>query len=161
MKRLVIMRHAKSSWKESSLTDHQRPLNKRGKRDAPRVGRELQVRGWAPSLVLSSDSTRTRLTYKRMLPELQTTPEVRWREDFHHGGAQDLMLALADLPEETGTVLALGHNPGWENAVRALTGQAERMATANAAMLEAQGKWKDLAEPMTWRLVAMVRPKDL
>ena len=96
-----------------------------------------------------------------MLPELQTTPEVRWREDFYHGGAHDLMLALADLPEETGTVLALGHNPGWENAVRALTGQAERMATANAAMLEAQGKWKDLAEPMTWRLVAMVRPKDL
>ena len=161
MKRLVIMRHAKSSWKETSLTDHQRPLNKRGRRDAPAVGHALQVRGWAPALVLSSDSTRTRQTLKRMLPELAAPPAVRWLPDFYHGGANDLLEAMAALPEESGTVLALGHNPGWENAVRAMTGETRRLTTANAALLQAEGSWADLAHPMAWQLVAVVRPKEL
>jgi len=161
MKRLIIMRHAKSSWKDASLSDHERPLNKRGKRDAPRVARELRTRGWAPALVLSSDSKRTGLTFKKMLPALEQSPEVRWLPEFYHGGAHDLMQAMAELPETRDAVLVLGHNPGWENAVRALTGKNERMTTANAALLKADGKWMELAEVGAWRLVDVIRPKEL
>ena len=161
MKRLIIMRHAKSSWKDASLSDHQRPLNKRGKRDAPRVARELQARGWAPALVLSSDSARTRLTFEGMQPELVEPAEVRWLPEFYHGGAHILMEVMTDLPEQIGPVLALGHNPGWENAVLALTGESETMTTANAALLEADGSWAELAEPGLWRLVDVLRPKEI
>ncbi len=62
-RRLIVMRHAKSSWKHAGLTDHQRPLNKRGRKDAPRVARALIERGWTPRRVLSSDAARTRETW--------------------------------------------------------------------------------------------------
>ena len=65
-RRLIIMRHAKSSWTSGALSDHERPLNARGIRDAPRVGAALVKRGWLPQLVLSSDSERTRETFAGM-----------------------------------------------------------------------------------------------
>ena len=60
-RRLIVMRHAKSSWKNESLRDHERPLNKRGRRDAPRIGEELASLGWVPQRVISSDATRDQL----------------------------------------------------------------------------------------------------
>jgi phosphohistidine phosphatase SixA len=65
-RRLMIMRHAKSSWKGQVPTDHDRPLNTRGRRDAVRVGKRLAKLGWVPDLVVSSDSRRTRETWERM-----------------------------------------------------------------------------------------------
>lgn len=72
--RLIIMRHAKSSWRDPLLDDHDRPLNKRGRRDAPRVAAELQRRGWAPKAVIMSDSVRTTETWARMAAALAQPP---------------------------------------------------------------------------------------
>ncbi len=161
MKRLIILRHAKSSWKDDSLSDHQRPLNKRGRRDAPRMGEALASRGWVPDLVLSSDATRTRQTWKRVARAMPDEIPVRWIPDFYHAGSIAVLKEMIDLPEEAGTVMVVGHNPGWENLVSMLSGRLERMTTANAALLQAEGSWVDLAEPDAWELVTVLRPKEL
>jgi polyadenylate-binding protein len=160
-RRLIVMRHAKSSWKHQGLSDHQRPLNKRGRQDAPRVARALQARGWRPRLVLSSDSTRTRETWSRMEQELPGEAEVRWLPSFYHGGAEDVLGELSLLEEEPGPVLVLGHNPTWEDLVQLLSGQAEVMTTANASLLQAQGRWAELVLPGRWELLEVLRPREL
>jgi hypothetical protein len=79
-RRLMIMRHAKSAWSSDVASDHERPLNKRGRRDAPRVGKRLAKLGWVPEFVVSSDSRRTRETWERMQRRF---PEVRVSTSGH------------------------------------------------------------------------------
>ena len=117
------MRHAKSSWKSGAPTDHGRPLNKRGRKAAPKVGAELAARGWVPDVVLSSDSTRTRETFERMRKRLGFDGEVEFLSSLYHGGIAEACDALLSLPKETKTALLLGHNPGWEDVVAHFCGQ--------------------------------------
>ncbi len=161
MKRLIVMRHAKSSWKFPELSDHERPLNKRGRRDSPRMARALAERGWVPEVVLSSDSVRTRETYARMEPELNSEVLVAWQPEFYGGGPAEICAALRQLPGDVKTALMLGHNNGWENTVEQLCGQYVRMTTANAVLLEGKGSWKKLARAERWSLVEVLRPKEL
>jgi phosphohistidine phosphatase len=160
-KRLIIMRHAKSSWTSGAPTDHQRPLNKRGRRAAPLVAARLRDLGWIPDLVIASDSERTRETWQRMQAELPRSIAQRFNRDFYHGGLAEIASACAGLSQDVSTVLVLGHNPGWEGAVAKLGGQWLRMTTANAALLESDAE--DWAEAMEagWVLVDILRPKEL
>ena len=160
-KRLIIMRHAKSSWTSGARTDHQRPLNKRGRRAAPRVAARLRDLGWIPDLVIASDSQRTRETWQRMQAEFPDSIAEHFSSGFFHGGLTDIESACALLTEDISTLLVLGHNPGWEDAVADLSGQWVRMTTANAALLESDAE--DWAEAMeeTWMLVEVLRPKEL
>lgn len=160
--RLVLMRHAKSSWKSGAPSDHARPLNGRGRRAAPRVAAELARRGWGPDLVLSSDATRTRETWERMKPVLGDVPAV-FRRDLYLAGTQELRFALAALGGEHRTVLALGHNPGWEEALAWLTGKDEELKTADAALLRcAAGSWaRAVGTPGRWELHALLRARSV
>lgn len=160
-KRLIIMRHAKSSWTSSAATDHQRPLNKRGRRAAPRVGARLRDLGWIPNLVIASDSERTRETWQRMRAEFPDSIADHFNSAFFHGGLTDIASSCTTLSEDISTLLVLGHNPGWEDAVADLSGQSVRMTTANAALLESD--IDDWAEAMraNWDLVEVLRPKEL
>ena len=160
-KRLIIMRHAKSSWKSGAATDHQRPLNKRGRRDAPRIGARLQELGWIPDLVIASDSQRTRETWQRMQTGFLQTIEERFDGDFYHGGLADIASACARLTEDISTLLVLGHNPGWEDATEELSGQWVRMTTANAALLQSDAEDWTTAMDTDWLLVDLLRPKEL
>ncbi len=81
-RRIIVMRHAKSSWKSDAPDDHSRPLNRRGRRDAPRVAQELARRGWVPERVFSSDARRTRQTWEIMAPYFENAPQVRWLKSF-------------------------------------------------------------------------------
>ena len=160
-KRLIIMRHAKSSWTSAAATDHQRPLNKRGRRAAPRVGARLRDLGWTPDLVIASDSVRTRETWQRMQAEFPDSIAEHFNSAFFHGGFTDIANSCTTLSEDISTLLVLGHNPGWEDAVADLSGQWVRMTTANAALLESDAE--DWAESMRakWELVEVLRPKEL
>jgi phosphohistidine phosphatase SixA len=160
-KRLIIMRHAKSSWKSSAATDHQRPLNKRGRHDAPRIGARLQELGWIPDLVIASDSERTRETWQRMQAEFPVSIKERFNSDFYHGGLADIASACTRLTGDISTLLVLGHNPGWEDAVANLSGQWVRMTTANAALLESGAEDWATAMDADWLLVDVLRPKEL
>ena len=160
-KRLIIMRHAKSSWSSGAPTDHQRPLNKRGRRTAPLVAARLRTLGWIPDLVIASDSERTRETWQRMQAEFPHSIAEQFNRDFYHGGFREIAGACSMLAEDVSTVLVLGHNPGWEGAVAKLGGQWVRMTTANAALLQSDAT--DWAEAMAadWVLVDVLRPKEL
>ena len=160
-KRLIIMRHAKSSWTSGAATDHQRPLNKRGRRAAPRIAARLRDLGWIPDLVIASDSERTRETWQRMRAEFPHPIEEQYIAAFYHAGSAAIKNTCTMLNEDISTLLVLGHNPGWEDAVADLTGQWIRMTTANAALLECDIKnWADAMET-NWVLLEVLRPKEL
>jgi phosphohistidine phosphatase len=160
-RRLMLMRHAKSSWTSDVTTDHERPLNERGRRDARRVGKRLVKLGWVPDLVLGSDSRRTRETWKRMLKHF---PEVRtvFTRALYAGGPTELRTEVARLSADAHTALILGHNPGWEEAVKALSGREVRITTANVVLLEGKGAtWSAALQRGRWSLAGVVRPKEL
>ena len=128
------------------------------------MARELAARGWSPSLVLSSDSQRTRETWECMAPIFDEAPaRVVFDAKLYLAGFSVIQTAISELDDdESGPVLMLGHNPGWETALEFYTGRSERMTTANAALLEASGKWGKLsAKPGAWELVELIRPKEI
>lgn len=116
MKTLTILRHAKSSWKDLSLADFERPLNKRGKRDAPFMAKKFQEKGHIPSLILSSPSTRTRLTVDAFVPMLPTT-QVRFEERIYEAHAQNLLKLIRKQTDEIASLMLVGHNPGLTDLV--------------------------------------------
>ena len=163
MKRLIIMRHAKSDWDTDAPTDHARPLNKRGRRDAPRVAERLVELDWIPQYVVSSDSERTRETYELMQSVFTEAPHVEFLTTLYHASPSDLASALAEVPDTVAIALALGHNPGWEQAIHWLTSNAITMTTANAALVECDvDSWSDVVRHAgSWKLRDVIRPKEI
>lgn len=160
--RLIVMRHAKSDWYAGAGSDHARPLNRRGRRDAPRIAQRLVELGWTPSHVISSDSERTTETFSLMQPILGDVP-VDFQSNLYHGGLRDLEESVSKAPEERSTLLALGHNPGWQESVWRLSGQSVEMTTANAALMciEAECWGEAIFQHGDWKLVDVLRPKEL
>jgi phosphohistidine phosphatase len=163
LRRLIVMRHAKSSWSSDAQGDHGRPLNKRGRRDAPAVAARLCELNWLPEAALSSDSARTRETLTLMLDQFDPRPQAAYLPSLYQGGIHQLREAVAGLSSDIKTVLVLGHNPGWAVAVTWLTGEPVDMTTGNAALLESSGDtWREaLHGEGAWELVEIVRPKEL
>lgn len=110
MLRLILLRHAKSSWGDPGVADHARPLNGRGRRSAAAMGTWLVDQGAMPQEVLSSDSQRTRETWTELEGTLHSGASVAWRSDLYHAGPDRMLRVLqkASAP----AVLLLGHNPG-------------------------------------------------
>lgn len=110
MKRLILTRHAKSSWDDPLMSDHDRPLNERGKAAAADLGQWLASRGYGPQEVLCSDALRTRKTYSGMAPALPGTPVLELKPSLYHAGP-DVMLAVLR-HAKADTTMMIGHNPG-------------------------------------------------
>ena len=150
-RRLIIMRHAKSSWDDPSLGDHDRPLNPRGLRDAPIMADTIERIGWTPNLILVSSSMRTRQTLD-LMSHVLSDADTEIREGIYHAGLNDLLHELQDIPD-VGTTMILGHNPGSELLIKHLSGEWHSMPTAAAALLsESNG---------TWIVEKVLRPKEL
>ena len=150
-RRLIVMRHAKSSWKDTNLDDHERPLNKRGRRDAPMIADAIFERGWIPELILVSSSKRTLQTLEGMSHRMGKTPfEVR--SGIYHATVIDLMEELEDMLDN-GTTMIIGHNPGSEILVNHLSGEWHTMPTATAVLLLHSGS--------SWSVEAVIRPKEI
>lgn len=161
-RRLVVLRHAKSDWATDANGDHARPLNDRGRREAPRIGERLHALGWVPQAVVSSDAKRTRQTWKRMGDALGGEPSVRFTPALYLMGIDEIRDALRELPPEVETAMVIGHNPGWEDAVHELCGVRVRMTTCNAALLHVQAAtWAEAAARSDWALEVVLRPKEL
>jgi len=161
MRRLILMRHAKSSWADPGQHDHERPLNERGRGDAPRVAQHLALLGWTPDAVVASDARRTLETFERMAAHFLPRPRLEQSPSLYLGDIVDVRRSAAQWPAHENCVLVLGHNPGLEDAVLELTGRHETMKTANAALLTCDAEDWSLAFTERWQLLEVVRPKTL
>ena len=130
MKELLIMRHAKSSWDDGSLDDHDRPLNKRGKKAAKRMGRLLDEEGIVPDLILSSTAKRARVTAERVAKAAGYGGPIVLRRDLYHASPSTIMAEVARVDDDVERLLVVGHNPGMEVLTGMLTGVYHRFPTA-------------------------------
>lgn len=162
MKTLLILRHAKSSWKDDTLPDHDRPLNKRGKQDAPRMGKLLQEKGLVPDLIISSTAKRARKTAEMVAEESGYEGEIQLERDLYAFEPTAYLEELAQIEDHFQTILIVGHNPGLEELVEQLTGKFARLPTAALAQVSLPVEsWSDLDEETQGQLSNLWRPKEL
>lgn len=159
---LLLMRHAKSSWSDGSLSDHQRPLNKRGEKAAEAVGHALTARGYAPDTIWSSDSNRTRQTAMRLIRAIPGAQTVNYDSNFYHAGIQTVLTVCGKQIEPEGKLMLLGHNPGWAALHEYFTGQYHDYPTGACTVMtrnmQSDGDWLD---PSSWRFVDLILPREL
>jgi phosphohistidine phosphatase len=167
MKRLYLLRHAKSSWEDPTLADHDRPLARRGRRAATVMAEHLRRKGIAPELVLCSPSRRTRQTLTRIAPGLGENADVQIESELYAASAADLIEVLHGVPDEVESVMLIGHNPGIQDLALSLARGGSEIArvrskfpTAALATLELNGSWRELA-PGSAELTSLVKPKEL
>ncbi|MBF8257817.1 MAG: phosphoglycerate mutase family domain protein [Actinobacteria bacterium] len=112
MKTVVLVRHAKSSWKDTSLKDFDRPLNKRGERDAPLMGKKLKERRVMPDLILSSPAKRAKKTATCIAEEIgYPKNKILYNDKMYHSGGRVLLEIVRNQDDEHGTIMLFGHNP--------------------------------------------------
>jgi len=163
VKRIIVMRHAKSSWKQANLSDHERPLNGRGRKDTPRMGKLLVERGWVPDRVFCSDAQRTLETWAYLSDAMQDNATMSLEPQLYLAGMGDFRSTLSRCHEDFRTVLLLGHNPGWEDIVSHYAGERITMPTAAMALFQIEAKvpWSLVCELRRWRLADFVIPREL
>ena len=150
----MLLRHAKSDWPD--VADHARPLAKRGRRDAPAVGRWLRAHGYQPDVVVCSTARRTRQTWELMAPELGGSPSVTFEPRAYDASALTLLYLARELPSSCRAALLIGHTPAISELAASL-GTSLRFPTAAVAVLEVGGDWADLAAGRT-RLLDFTAP---
>ena len=185
-RRLILLRHAKSDWPD--VPDRDRPLAKRGRRDAPRIGRWLDEHGYQPDVVVVSAATRTRQTWDLVAPELGGLPAVRFEPRAYAASALTLLYLAQELPARYRTALLIAHNPGLSELATSLAAPPESdrgagpastgpaatrravkdngprpaisLPTAAVAVFEFTGDWPSLT-PGHARLTNLTTPADL
>ena len=164
---LYLLRHAKSSWDDPSLDDHDRPLSPRGRNAVKRVRRHLEEAEILPQLVLCSPATRTRETLAGIEPALGDETEITFDGALYGASAELLLRRLGRVPDEVESVLVIGHNPGLEDLATMLAGGGERLPelqqkfpTGALATLAVPGGWREL-RPGAAELVGYVVPREL
>ena len=170
MKKLILLRHAKSSWEDPSLEDHARPLNKRGRHASPVIARWLSARGHMPEAVLCSSAVRTRETWERMAEEVPALPRPQVVEGLYHAAPAELLSIAARIPEDAGTAMLIGHQPGLGGFARLLSKGAPRprcaqafshFPTAAAAILALEiPRWADITFG-TGEFTDFAKPREL
>jgi phosphohistidine phosphatase len=178
-RRLILLRHAKSDWPD--VPDRDRPLAKRGRRDAPRIGRWLHQHGYQPDVVVVSAATRTRQTWDLVAPELGGSPAVHFEPRAYAASALTLLYLAQELPARYRTALLIAHNPGLSELAASLAAPPESdrtagppesdrvkdsprpaisLPTAAVAVFEFTGDWPSLT-PGHARLTNLTTPADL
>ncbi len=153
---LVLLRHAKSDW-SGGETDRLRPLAERGRRQAPDAGRWLAAHLDRIDLAVVSPARRARDTWDLVAAELDTPPPTRTDDRVYAASEPELLDIVRELPDGVGTAVLVGHNPGIEDLVSLLTGEASAMPTSALAVLTIPGSWS-AAGPESATLRAAGRP---
>ena len=169
MKTLLLLRHAKSAWPDGT-EDHDRPLADRGRHDAPRMGAHMASAGLQPDFALVSSARRTQETWALVAPALGKACLSRTVPSIYEAEPAAILAAIREAPQQSGTLLVVGHNPGLADLAAALApdGDAPALArlatkypTAGLAVITFEAeRWEDVA-PATGTLAAFVTPKTL
>jgi phosphohistidine phosphatase len=167
MKQLFLLRHAKSSWDDSELVDHDRPLAPRGRRAVKLIAEHLGRQGVKPALVLCSSALRTRETLDGIVAALGDGVSVQIEGELYAASEQSLLERLRAVEDGVESLLLIGHNPGLEQLALRLAGGGHKLAvlsrkfpTGALATLEFSGRWGDL-RPGRAELTDFVTPKEL
>jgi phosphohistidine phosphatase len=163
---LLLFRHAKSSWADPTLPDHDRPLASRGRRDAKRIAKHLAGLESEPELVLCSSAVRTLETLELVRPALGNS-KVLFEDGLYGASSDELLARIRVVPDAVGSVMLIGHNPGLEQLALLLASSGDELRgletkfpTAALATLAVETTWSRLA-PGDAILTAYIVPKQL
>jgi len=161
-KTLLILRHGKSSWEFPELSDHDRPLNSRGKRDAPRIGRKLLKEGVIPQLIVSSPAVRAYSTAEKVAKTCGYDGEITVDPLLYGSGYTQYLSVLQVQNDQNDIIMLVGHNPHSEQLLELLTGKMTSMPTCSVAYVRLPIRtWKELKAQTKGELVNIWRPKEL
>lgn len=161
MKTLLLIRHAKSSHDDPRVTDHDRPLNERGRSEAPEIGKYLLRRSLVPEQVLSSSAQRARETAGHLATTCGYAGEVDVRRELYLAAPDNFIRVLRTLDEHVRCVAVVAHNPGLEEYASQLVDRYVTMPTSTVVEIELDLEaWSDLLPGTAGRLSGSWRPKD-
>lgn len=161
------MRHAKSDWSHAGVADHDRPLNSRGRRDAPEMARWLKTHDAIPQVILASTANRVAETLKRMMKHWEDEPLLLPSSSLYLASPQTILEHIrCEAVDARGVrprrLLVVGHNPGMEQLVSSLIGSPTAMPTAAIALFQCKPiEAEDDSAPQVERLIAIGRPKEI
>ena len=162
MKTLLLLRHAKSSWDDDDLDDHDRPLNKRGKKAAPRMGKLLANEGLVPDLIVTSTAKRAKRTAQLAAEAAGYDGEIVLDRTLYLAPAQRYVQVAAKVDDQIKRLMLVGHNPGIEMCIDLLCDEEEAMPTAALAVISISvDHWSQISSDLTCKLEVMWRPKEL
>ncbi len=146
MKKLILIRHAKSAWDDPSLADHDRPLGERGLRDAPMMAKRLNKRGIQADLMISSSALRAKETAKFVAKELgYSKDKIVLESSLFHASPHSILKYLRSQDDQDDTILIFGHNPGFTDFVTYLGADIDNLPTAGQFGFKLNsGHWADL-----------------
>ena len=160
MKTLFIMRHAKSSWDNPDWSDFERPLNERGLKTAPFMGEVMTKNNFTPEIVISSPATRAKQTAELVIKEMKSEADINFDERIYEASPRQLLEVASEIHDAYNLAMIVGHNPGFENLVRILTGRIESMPTATLAVVDLKiDSWNEINFE-TGSLRKIIRPKE-
>ena len=160
MKTLFVLRHAKSSWENPDWSDFERPLNSNGLDAARFIGELIYERGLQPQIIVSSPAKRAKQTAVLVKEIAEVAKPVKFDERIYEASPLALFNLIREFDEKWESVLIVGHNPGFENLVRTLTGETVSMPTAALARINLEiENWHDLETNLN-KLEFLIRPKE-
>ncbi len=161
MKTLLLMRHAKSDWNSPELSDHQRPLNKRGRRAAPVMAKLLSERKLLPDLLISSDALRAQQTSTLVTESWEAPERLKLTRRLYLAEPSTYLEILTEVPVGTKSVMLVGHNPGISHLVRLLTGEDIELPTAAIVQIDLQvNEFAEADLGSAAELVGFWKPRD-
>ncbi|AYJ80069.1 phosphohistidine phosphatase [Aliarcobacter cryaerophilus ATCC 43158] len=148
MKELILIRHSKSSWDNPFLEDFDRPLNKRGEKNAPFIAKILKQKGLTPDLIISSPSKRTKQTLDFFLKEFDFKNEIIFEESIYEAPFENLLKVIKNIDDRYKTIFLFGHNPGLNDLVAFLLGSfEENIPTSGVLKINFDiKKWENIKE---------------
>lgn len=162
MKNLLLMRHAKSSWKDDRLTDHQRPLNKRGREDAKRIATHMVKHDIHPDLIFSSTAVRASETVELVAEELGYDDPIQFSDDLYMGEPEDFIDVLRTLGDDYGTVMIVAHNPGLELYLEIIDREIEALPTSGLCQITFDlESWKEISLATKGNLIGFWTPRTI
>jgi phosphohistidine phosphatase len=170
MRRLMLLRHAKSDWSLPGQTDHDRDLAARGRKAAPLMGRYMAEHAMIPDHAIVSTATRTRETWRLVADMLPQQPSVDFEDRIYDASPRDILAAIADAPASARSLLVVGHNPGFHDTANLLVESgdkrlrkslSEKFPTGALAVIDLDiGDWTAI-RPGSGRLENFVTPRAI
>ncbi|MDB4638016.1 histidine phosphatase family protein [Planctomycetaceae bacterium] len=162
MKQLLLMRHAKSSWRDKDLSDFDRPLKRRGQRAALRMGQHLREQHLIPSLIVSSTAERAHATGELLLSEFPEPPELELRDELYHALPKTIVRVIRDTDDDHDSLMIVGHNPGLEELVFQWSADFVEFCTTAIAHYSLNiNRWSELKLNLVQNYENLWKPKEL